>query len=100
MTAKQLSCAVERRSRGSLSILVGAVAITSILFRILAIVMLYVFIYIQVAYGKSPLWARWEGMHARKISFDGGANGDLQVLRELDTPKFFSKNENKQKLPK
>ena len=28
-----------------------------------------------------------KGMHARKISFDGGANGDLQVLRELWYPK-------------
>mgnify|MGYP000651568042 CR=1 FL=1 len=26
-------------------------------------------------------------MHARKISFDGGANGDLQVIRELGYPK-------------
>ena len=33
-------------------------------------------------------------MHARKISFDGGANGDLQVMRELGYPKnmtFYQK---------
>ena len=35
-----------------------------------------------------------KGMHARKISFDGGANGDLQVMRELGYPKnmiFYQK---------